>query len=234
MNPLTGQFLGPNSAAAIGTLVPEHRQPHQRHFPVGPGHRRDQLHLSGARGRAARRRGVGCEPQPEVRRARQCRPVLRSPAGAERLQHGEQPAVLAQRHGALRTAAGSEQRRPHHRGAAGAGRLAIRRAAAELGPVERRRADGDSVQLVPRRRLRRAAQLGIPATRRTSTRSISARRSCLDAGSDANQHRARRRVDRRAQSGSRAVLSRLRQHQPCSRPCSGAPIIRCRCRSIGG
>ena len=228
MNPLTRQFLGPNSAAAIGTLVPGTGTPDQRHFPVGPGHRRDQLHLSGARRGASRRGGVGCEPQPEVRGPRQRRPVLRSPAGPERLQHGEQPAVLAQRHRAVRTAAGSEQRRPHHRGPAVADRLAVRRAAAELVPVEHGRAIGDSVQLVPRRRLRRPAQLGIPATGATSTPSTSARRSC-----------PRRRIRRRpapcpARDRSPRSIRTWRgtiaatAASACSRPCSGAPIIRCR------
>ena len=139
MNPLTGQFLGPNSAAAIGTLVPNTGNLDQRRLPGGQGIAETNYDVSGARRRAARRRGVGRQRQPEVRRARQRRPVLRSAAGAERLQHGQQPAVHAQRHGALRPAAGSEQRRPHHRGAAGADRLAVRQAAAELGAVEHRR-----------------------------------------------------------------------------------------------
>ena len=214
MNPLTGQFLGPNSAARDRHARAQHRQPDQRRL-----RRRARASprptTSIRRSQIAPRVGAAwdVQRQPEVRRARQRRPVLRSPAGAERLQHGQQPAVLAQRDRALRPAAGSEQRRPHHRSAAGADRLAVRRAAAELDAVEHGRADGDAVQHRARRRLHRAAQLRIPAARPTSTPSISARRSCpQNSGPDADQHHAGCGLDRRAQSRSGALLPRLRQH----------------------
>ena len=58
MNPLTGQFLGPNTAAAVGTLVPGTGNPAERPVRGGRGDRQDELHLPGARRRAAVRHGL--------------------------------------------------------------------------------------------------------------------------------------------------------------------------------
>ena len=53
MNPVTGQFLGPNTDARDRRARPEHGQHDQRAVPVRPGHHRDRLRL--ADDRAARR-----------------------------------------------------------------------------------------------------------------------------------------------------------------------------------
>ena len=60
MNPLTGQFLGPNSRAAIGTLVPNTGSLTNGVFAGRPGHRRrptTSIRRSPSR-RASARRGT--------------------------------------------------------------------------------------------------------------------------------------------------------------------------------
>ena len=47
MNPVTGQFLGPNTNAAVGTIVPGSGKRRQRPVRRRSGHRQDELHLSG-------------------------------------------------------------------------------------------------------------------------------------------------------------------------------------------
>ena len=48
MNPLTGQLLGPNSHARDRHARAELRQRDERPVPVGPGHRRNDLHVADA------------------------------------------------------------------------------------------------------------------------------------------------------------------------------------------
>ena len=55
-NPLTGQFLGPNSTLAIGTLVPNTGNPTNGLIRQGAGHLGHELHLAQAR---RSRRGSG-------------------------------------------------------------------------------------------------------------------------------------------------------------------------------
>ena len=85
---VTGQFLGPNSTLAIGTLVPGLGQPDQRPVPRRPGHRRHDLHVPGARRRAAVRHGLRPDRQPEDRAARRRRAVLRPAVRQLRHLHG--------------------------------------------------------------------------------------------------------------------------------------------------
>ena len=54
--------------SAIGTIVPEHRQPDQRPVPAGPGHREDDLHVADARRRAALRLALRRDRQAALRR----------------------------------------------------------------------------------------------------------------------------------------------------------------------
>ena len=49
LDPRTGALLGPNTAVAIGTLVPNSGNTDERAVPVRAGHRQDHLHLAGAR-----------------------------------------------------------------------------------------------------------------------------------------------------------------------------------------
>ena len=110
MNPITGQFLGTNSALAIGTLVPGTGNSTNGIQIPGRGHRQDAPDLSRRwrSRRASARRGTS--PASSVHRARRRRALLRSSAGlAERLRHVAEPAVHAQRHAALRQASGSRQ-----------------------------------------------------------------------------------------------------------------------------
>ena len=43
MNPVTGQFLGPNSTIAIGAIVPNTGDPTNGIFVAGPGHHQDRF-----------------------------------------------------------------------------------------------------------------------------------------------------------------------------------------------
>ena len=83
MNPVTGQFLGPNTAVFVGTLVPNSGNPRNALVRGRSGHRQDELHLPEARGRAALRHGLRCDRQAAHGRARRHRHVLR-PAPARR------------------------------------------------------------------------------------------------------------------------------------------------------
>ena len=153
MNPVTGQFLGTDAQASASSArsCRTTGSADQRHRAAGQGHRQDQLHVSGAGLRAAGRRGVGRQGRPAVRRPRRRRPVLRPAAGEQHLQHRQQPAVLAERHGALRAPAGL--------GSAGLTTVAppsltvlqYDNQLPTLVPVERRRADGAAVRERARR-----------------------------------------------------------------------------------
>ena len=144
MNPLTGEFLGPNSTLAIGTLVPNTGD--RLNGIQIPGQDIAETHLTypALARRAARRRRLGHLRQADLHRSRRRRALLRSAAGlSERLRHVAEPAVHAQRRAALRQAAGPRQHRPADGSAAGAGDLGVRHAAAVFGAVECRLADRD-------------------------------------------------------------------------------------------
>ena len=83
LDPRTNTLLGPNTAAAIGTLVPNSGNKTERPVPVGQRHRQDHLHLAGAQAGAALRHGLRPDRAAEHRPARRRRPLLRS-AGRQR------------------------------------------------------------------------------------------------------------------------------------------------------
>ena len=127
MNPVTGQFLGPNTTLAIGTHRAEHRQPDQRPVP-SPARASPRPTYKWPRSALAPRFGMAYDLTGKQRI------VLRGgaglffdrPSGNSVFAQVLNPPNLQQRHRALRPAADARQRRPDDRSAAGAERLRVR------------------------------------------------------------------------------------------------------------
>ena len=105
MNPVTGQFLGPNSTLAIGAIVPNTGDSTNGIFVAGPGHHQDRVQVAGARRCAALRHGLRPDRPADARAPRRRRPVLRPAERQLGLRAGPQPPDPSERHGPLRTAA---------------------------------------------------------------------------------------------------------------------------------
>ena len=117
------------------------------------------------------------------------------PSGNSVIAQVQQPAGIAERHRALRAAADARQRRPDDRERRRRStRVPVRRHAAVVDAVERRRADGAAVGDVARRRVRRPARLQHRSrTVEHQRASTSARRSCRRTRiRRSRQHDARR------------------------------------------
>ena len=159
-DPRTGQLLGPNTAFAIGTLVPGSGDTLNGLRIAGGGHGEGRLQVAGAGGRAALRRRLRPDRDAEHHPARRRRPLLR-PADRElHLRARRQPAGLGVLDRALRPAADARQRRPGHRRPPVAQPVHLPGRHPEVVPVERRRAEDAALVHDLRHLLRRTAQLG--------------------------------------------------------------------------
>ena len=128
MNPLTGQFLGPNTTLRDRHARAEHRQPTER--PV-PGRARASPKTTYTWPALGARRRASAWPTTSPASSRF---VLRGgaglffdrPTGNSIFAQVLNPPTIAERHRALRPAADARQRRPDDRGAAGAERVRVR------------------------------------------------------------------------------------------------------------
>ena len=192
MDPGTGQFVGTSGQASliVGTLVPNSGNTTNGLDPRRhSGHSETGLHLPGSRLRAAIRRRLGRQRRPEVRGPRRRGSVLRSASLADRLRHRQQPAVLTERHGSIRLAAGHRHGRAEHQGGSCADRVPVRQQAAGVDAVERRRADDDAVSQHARRVVHGPAQLQRPGDGEPEHHRLRNGLSRFDAGSDADDGR---------------------------------------------
>ena len=158
-NPLTNQILGPGSSAVVGQIVPELRRPHQRGLPGG--HRtsgQGELHVAGARARAAIRLCLRPDRHAERRPARRRGDFLR-PAGRQLdVRPDHESADVAERDRQQRRAH-QPDRRPAGVGSSGPDHLRVRREDADLGAVEYRPAVQPAVGVGHGRRVRGQPQL---------------------------------------------------------------------------
>ena len=229
MNPVTGQLLGPNSTLAIGTLVPNTGNLTNGLFQSGQGIEKTtytfpMLNVGPRFGMAYDVTGT----QRFVVRG-SFGHVLRPAAPRRRPGAGRQSARRIQdHHRAVRAAAEPHQRRPDHHQPAGDHGLPVRREAADVDAVQRRRADAAPLGHVARRVVRRPAQLERSAAVEHQLDRPRDGVPGLDAGSDAGrEHHARRHVVRRDESRSRARLPGLQldgQHQPVLRGLAHVPL----------
>ena len=118
MNPLTGQFLGPNTHAGDRHDRAQHRQPTNGLVQAGKGIPLT-TYLQPALG-VAPRFGMAYDltGRQQHRPARRRRALLRSAVGQRRVHAGAESAGAAFGHAAIRPAADARHRRPRHRGAA--------------------------------------------------------------------------------------------------------------------
>ena len=239
MNPLTGQFLGPNTTAAVGTLVPGTGHPRNGLFAAGQGIAKTSYTFPTARRRAALRHGL--------RRHRQ-RSASSCAAASASISIGPVPATprrsppttaesVTVRYSQLQnlgTGGLTTQGRPVDH------RLRVRRQAAHGHGVERGVADAAALGHC---RSTSPTPAGTTTTRRsaartsrsTSTRSTSGRLQPGAAGSDDRAERhSGRLLARRAESQSGARIPRLRHHHlPAIRRLADVPLASSS-RSIAG
>ena len=220
MNPLTGQFLGPNTAVNVGTLVPGTRAPTTTAAcsTAGEGIVKDELHFPKHRRRAALRHGLRRDRQAAVRGARRRRRLLRSAPS-------RRPQILAGNTGRVRDRALCAIAELGHRRVVHAGRPDDHGVSSTTPSCPRRRrgtcghADDAALGHVARRGLHRPSQLqrpvrrpGLPVQPQHDRPRNGVRPGA--AGSDARADRHSGRVlARRAESQSGARISRLRHHR---------------------
>ena len=152
MNPLTGQFLGPNTTVAIGTLVPDTGDQLNGLVPARRGHRRRRPTCAALGVGAAVRHRLRPDRQAEARPPRRRRAVLRSAVHDRTLRRRQQSADLAPPSPCVRAAADARRGGLTHAGRAGTDGVQLRHQAAGVVAVEQRHPDGAAVGDGARRR----------------------------------------------------------------------------------
>ena len=229
MNPVTNQFLGPNSTLAIGTLVPNTGNLTNGLFQSGQGiakttytfpmlnvgPRFGMAYDVNGRQRVVLRGAVGVyfdRPRPGDAQA-----LVGNPPGGSR--------IITVRYGQLQSL--STGGLTHDQPAGNHG-VPVRREAADVAAIQRRRADAAAMGDVDGRVVCRPAQLERPAAVEHQLHRSGQRVPVDHAGSDAGgEHRRGRHVLRGDEPGSGARLSRLQldgQHQPLLRRLADVPL----------
>ena len=142
INPTTGASLGANTAVAIGTIVPGSGNVLNGIIAAGDGIAKENYQWPDVGFAPRVRRGLRSDGQSAHRRSRRLRRVLRSIEREHGLQPGGQPAVGQIDHAPQRQSANTRAERPGDPDAVGDDRLLLRLEAADVGAMERRRADG--------------------------------------------------------------------------------------------
>ena len=230
MNPVTGQFLGPNTNAAVGTIVPGTGSGGNGLFAAGDGIAKTSYTFPTLVFGPRVGHGLRRHRHAASRRPRERRDLLRPPASGRRAGARGQHRRLGV--GALLPVADARQRRVDHAGSTAAHGVSVRREAADRHGVERRHADDAALVDLVRRGLHRPAQLQRPGRRsglpdQHQYHRHRARVPSGPAGSVAGGERhCRGIVARGTESQSGARLSRLRQHHLPSVPTAGGRSTR--------